>query len=251
MKIACRFVAAWVLTSFSLVDAQAADKVSLSGRLMSAPLPIELKIQKPGADIPQGFAAFVGAWGLVPSQRARAHVLVVTRVTATGKADVIYSMGTSPRFDPFYAEWSGTIKGDTLTVPATRGAVVTYRHTGNTLHTVWKRGDNSFSWDMNKLKVISELPQSDLITASSTSGIQKDLASLKSLFDQDLITARQFQNKRQNLLDKVFSPSLDTKQNLSIRISPREPPKPVSTNINFGRYHALVIGINAYYNLNP
>lgn len=128
---------------------------------------------------------------------------------------------------------------------------MTYTRAANNLHAVWSRGDRSNNWEMNRLDVISNEPQQAQNSTASSSGIQQELESLRSLLDNNLITAQQFETKRAVLLEKVFSSDLNTKQTLSVRLSPTDAPKPETANINFGRYHALVIGINAYRKLNP
>src|SRR5262249_57574775 len=71
------------------------------GRSRPPPLPADVTITSPGADVPADVARFSGAWGGVWTNRSGAGgpctTLVVEEVLANGYARVVYSIGV---FDP-------------------------------------------------------------------------------------------------------------------------------------------------------
>jgi dienelactone hydrolase len=59
------------------------------------PLPADLHIQAPNADVPPAVAAFVGAWGNAAWAGITPAALVVEQVAPDGTAQVIYALGNS------------------------------------------------------------------------------------------------------------------------------------------------------------
>lgn len=83
------------------------------------PLPKDLAIQAPGADVPAADAAFSGAWGNGAWGRgAVPTALVVERIAADGTAQVIYAVGSS-EYPKIAAKWlrlKGHIADHRLTI---------------------------------------------------------------------------------------------------------------------------------------
>jgi dienelactone hydrolase len=90
-------------------------------------LPDALEIVTPGADVPAAVARFHGAWFGVWVDIIR-HVLIVERVAADGRAQVVYAIADSA-FAHAYRSWlrlDARIEGETL-IAAAPGAAITYR----------------------------------------------------------------------------------------------------------------------------
>jgi len=83
---------------------------------------------------------------------------------------------------------------------------------------------------------------------SSSTDVKSELAILKKLRDEGLISQSQYETKQQALLDKAFSGTR------TASLQPAAKPKlklNIPANIKFGDYHALVIGIDEYKYLTP
>ena len=80
-----------------------------------------------------------------------------------------------------------------------------------------------------------------------TATLQTDLQNLKKLFDAGLITKQQYAAQQQALLDRRFG------NGPGAALPAEEPVLAINVprGINFGNYHALVIGINRYAALTP
>ena len=72
---------------------------------------------------------------------------------------------------------------------------------------------------------------------SSQVYVVKRMALLKSLRDQGLITEAEFNQRKQRMLDVALQPDAGAKQKAAAKQTP---------SIDFGKYHALVIGIQNY-----
>lgn len=89
------------------------------------PLPQDVKIMAPGANIPEQAAAFSGAWaggawnGILP------HVLVVENISAAGEASVIYSIADGPDLNikASFIRVQGRIENGRLTFTLGNGEV--------------------------------------------------------------------------------------------------------------------------------
>lgn len=79
--------------------------------------------------------------------------------------------------------------------------------------------------------------------AAVPGSLEAELATLKRLLERRLINRDQFDTRQQALLDRQFG-AVPARQTASVPFKPKIPP-----GINFGNYHALVIGINQYKNL--
>jgi len=82
------------------------------------------------------------------------------------------------------------------------------------------------------------------------SNVQAELATLKKLRDDGLITDDQYQTKQKEVLDKAFGSSGTRTAKAEPAPVPKKKKLNVPADINFGNYHALVIGINNYKHLN-
>lgn len=83
--LACIVVLVVVLTLASLVSAQPA-----------VPLPADLTVEAPGADVPPELAKFAGVWGNGAWDGVLSHVLVVEQMRPDGQARVVYAYGDAP-----------------------------------------------------------------------------------------------------------------------------------------------------------
>lgn len=88
-------------------------------------------------------------------------------------------------------------------------------------------------------------------------GLQADLARLKDLQSTGLITQPQYEARQQALLDRAFGAKAPPRpagaQVQPAAGSPGSGPNefPVPSGVNFGTYHALIIGIDNYTSLTP
>jgi len=114
----------------------------------ATPLPADITITPPGAEVPADVARFSGAWGGVWTDRTGADgpctTLVVEEVLGNGYARIIYSIGV---FDPFvrmpsYRRASGRIVEGILSfgLPAPSRAEYTFRVAGTELAGTYKDG---------------------------------------------------------------------------------------------------------------
>lgn len=59
------------------------------------PMPSDLKVNPPAADVPTNVSRFVGAWAHGVWDGVLPHVLVIETVDGTGRAQVVYAVGDS------------------------------------------------------------------------------------------------------------------------------------------------------------
>src|SRR5262249_16990795 len=63
------------------------------GQTPPIPLPANLKVDLPAADVPANIARFAGAWAHGAWDGMLPHVLIVESVDGTGRAQVVYAVG--------------------------------------------------------------------------------------------------------------------------------------------------------------
>jgi hypothetical protein len=82
------------------------------------PLPTNLLIQPPGADVPAADATFSGAWGNGAWDASAPTALIVEQVDEDGTAKVIYASGTSehPKTTAQWLRLTGRIADHCLTI---------------------------------------------------------------------------------------------------------------------------------------
>ena len=101
-------------------------------------LPDDVNIRTPSADVPEKFAVFSGRWGPGKWDGELCHVLVVETIGLEGEAEVIYSWGTSERWNIKQAGWVrivGQVLGSKLKMKLYNGQVdVNYWLDGETLY---------------------------------------------------------------------------------------------------------------------
>jgi dienelactone hydrolase len=99
------------------------------------PLPSDLAIDAPAADVPATSSRFVGAWAHGAWDGVLPHVLVVERVDGTGRAQVVYALGdfAEGQVNRGYRRVIGRIVGDLLTLAVSDNASVAYHVAGNSL----------------------------------------------------------------------------------------------------------------------
>jgi hypothetical protein len=78
------------------------------------PLPSDLKVDPPAADVPANVSRFAGAWAHGAWDGVLPHVLVVETVDGTGRAQVVYALGDSAeaRVNRGYRRVTGRIVAD-------------------------------------------------------------------------------------------------------------------------------------------
>jgi dienelactone hydrolase len=99
------------------------------------PLPSDLRIDTPAADVPANVSRFAGAWAHGAWDGVLPHVLVVETVDGTGRAQVVYALGD---FDEAgvtrgYRRVTGRIVGDLLTFDLGERTSVIYHIAGPSL----------------------------------------------------------------------------------------------------------------------
>lgn len=99
------------------------------------PLPSDLKVETPAADVPASVARFAGAWAHGAWDGVLPHVLIVETVESTGRAHVVYALGDLDEAGVTrgYRRVTGRIVGDLLTVDLGERVSVAYHIAGHSL----------------------------------------------------------------------------------------------------------------------
>ena len=99
------------------------------------PLPSDLKVDLPAADVPANVSRFVGAWAHGVWDGVLPHVLVIETVDGTGRAQVVYAVGDSAEANVTrgYRRITGRIVGDLLTFDLREAVSVVYDIDGDSL----------------------------------------------------------------------------------------------------------------------
>ena len=122
-----------------------ASAVYASAESCESPLPDDVNIRTPSADVPEKFAGFLGRWGHGKWDGELCHVLVVETIDSEGEAEVIYSWGASERWN-FKAGWVrniGRIVGSKLKMKLSEEIRVNYWLDGDMLYGRYYRGKNA------------------------------------------------------------------------------------------------------------
>jgi dienelactone hydrolase len=99
------------------------------------PLPSDLKVDPPAADVPANVSRFAGAWSQGAWDGVLPHVLVVETVDGTGRAQVVYALGdfAEAKVTRGFRRVTGRIVADLLTLDLSEGASVVYHIAGDSL----------------------------------------------------------------------------------------------------------------------
>jgi dienelactone hydrolase len=99
------------------------------------PLPSDLRVDQPAADVPVSVSRFVGAWANGAWDGVLPHVLVVETVDGTGRARVVYAVGDSAEANVTrgYRRITGQIVGDLLTFDLREAVSAAYHIDGDSL----------------------------------------------------------------------------------------------------------------------
>ena len=99
------------------------------------PLPSDLRVEPPAADVPANVSRFTGAWARGAWDGVLPHVLVVETVDGTGRAQLVYALGDSAEANVTrgYRRVTGRIVADLLTFDLSEGASVVYHIAGDSL----------------------------------------------------------------------------------------------------------------------
>ena len=115
-----------------------APAVYASSESCEAPLPDDVDIRTPSADVPEEYAGFSGHWGPEKWDDELCHVLVVETIDSEGEVEVIYSWGTSEQWNIKQAGWVriiGRVLGSKLKLKLYDGKVdVNYWLDGDMLY---------------------------------------------------------------------------------------------------------------------
>ena len=121
---------AWLVALLGLGGTGAAQAQS-----PTVPLPADIKVESPAADVPRNVALFAGAWGHGAWDGVLPHVLVVETVDGAGRAQIVYAVGDSDELGVNRASRrvTGRIVGDLLTIDLADHITLTYGYAGDTL----------------------------------------------------------------------------------------------------------------------
>jgi dienelactone hydrolase len=99
------------------------------------PLPADLKVDPPAADVPANVARFAGAWAHGAWDGVLPHVLIVEAVDRTGGARVVYAVGDSAeaKVSRGHRRVTGRIVADLLTFDLSERSSVAYHLEGDAL----------------------------------------------------------------------------------------------------------------------
>jgi dienelactone hydrolase len=99
------------------------------------PLPSDLKVDPPAAEVPANVSRFAGAWAQGAWDGVLPHVLVVETVDGTGRAQVVYALGdfAEAKVTRGFRRVTGRIVADLLTLDLNEGASVVYHIAGDSL----------------------------------------------------------------------------------------------------------------------
>jgi dienelactone hydrolase len=99
------------------------------------PLPADLKLDPPAADVPANVARFAGAWGHGAWDGVLPHVLIVEAVDRTGGAQIVYAVGDSAeaKVNRGHRRVTGRIVADLLTFDLGERSSVAYHLEGDSL----------------------------------------------------------------------------------------------------------------------
>ena len=105
------------------------------GQTPPIPLPSNLKVDLPAADVPANIARFAGAWAHGAWDGMLPHVLIVESVDGTGRAQVVYAVGdfAEANVQRGFRRVNGRIVGDLLTLDLSEGVSVAYHIAGDSL----------------------------------------------------------------------------------------------------------------------
>jgi peptidoglycan hydrolase-like protein with peptidoglycan-binding domain len=146
-------------------------------------------------------------------------------------------------------------KGDSETGYLNEAAVAELLETGRPLYETAEAERQKK--EKEKARQVAELEEKnneqEMAKASSKTGagegsLDQQIATLKRLKDNGLITEQQFEDGRQYALNKYLGLSAKASVTSSKKLSPKTKPRRYS-DVNFGKYYALVIGNNEYKHL--
>ena len=110
------------------------------------PLPADVAVTAPSADVPPAVARFSGVWARGAWDSVLPHVLVVERLEADGSATVVYAIGARAEWNirPSATRVASRVDDGTLRVVLRDGrAIAEYTLDGETLRGRYKVGDNT------------------------------------------------------------------------------------------------------------
>ncbi len=131
----------WVVMTVALGLALGSQAAVARECARETPLPAEVRLIAPGAEVPETVARFAGAWSgvwLDEGREALCHTLVVEEVLANGYARITFSMGTYAGWDirmPRFWRVTGRIVDEVLRLhlPEPDRPKLAYRLVGETL----------------------------------------------------------------------------------------------------------------------
>jgi hypothetical protein len=137
----------WLCLALSLGLALLAQAAAAKGCARETPLPAEVHLIAPVAEVPEDIARFAGIWSseAVDERGSICNTLVVEEVLANGYARVIFSIGTSAALHvrlPWFLRATGRVVDEELLVQLPLSPHrLTYRLAGETLQGTHEGGD--------------------------------------------------------------------------------------------------------------
>jgi dienelactone hydrolase len=144
--VAAVSVAAWLVCGLS---------GAARAQVPTIPLPADLTVDVPAADVPTSVARFAGAWAHGAWDGVLPHVLVVETVDRTGRAQVVYALGDSAEagISRGYRRVTGRIVADLLTVDLGERASAEYRLAGDALRGTYTSGRRRYTVTLTRATV--------------------------------------------------------------------------------------------------
>jgi dienelactone hydrolase len=144
--VAAVSVAAWLVCGLS---------GAARAQVPTIPLPADLTVDVPAADVPTSVARFAGAWAHGAWDGVLPHVLVVETVDRTGRAQVVYALGdfAEASISRGYRRVTGRIVADLLTVDLGERASAEYRLAGDALRGTYTSGRRRYTVTLTRATV--------------------------------------------------------------------------------------------------
>jgi dienelactone hydrolase len=138
-------------------------------QIPTIPLPSDLRVDPPAADVPASVSRFAGAWAQGAWDGVLPHVLVVESVAGSGRAQVVYALGDSAEANVKrgYRRVTGRIVGDLLMLDLSEGASVAYHIAGDSLRGTYTSGRRRYAVTLTR----TALPEAMAVPASVSGAV--------------------------------------------------------------------------------
>jgi dienelactone hydrolase len=135
------------------------------------PLPPDVALVPPAADVPRGAARFAGVWANGAWDGVLPHVLVVESVDASGQVRVVYALGDYAEggISRGFRRVTGRMEGDALTLDLGDGARAVYRIDAETLRGTYTRGRRAYTIALTRAS-LADASRTLAIVAAAVTG---------------------------------------------------------------------------------